>query len=95
MPAEKQKQRLIPYRLLAYLLFSPTENSEWIENISEDSVRIYTGPCSRIFRMKIVQLWEAIFWLEEQGLIEKVKKEKKRGTAIIKLKQPTNIKVIL
>lgn len=94
MPAHKQKERLVPYRLLAYLLYAPTDGSEWCESISTDTVRISTGPCSRVFRLKIVQLWEAIFWLEEQGLIASVKKEKKRGTAVIQLRQPTNIQVI-
>lgn len=91
MPAHAIKERLVPYRLLAYLLYTPSEGSEWLEMVDEDTIRIKTGPCSRMFRMRIVQLWDALFWLEESQLIYKVKKEKVRGTAIIKLKQPTNI----
>lgn len=94
MPAFKIKERLIPYRLLAYLLYSPADDIEWLEMVDMNTVRIKTGPCSRLFRMKIIQLWDAIFWLEQQGLVESVKKEKKRGTAVIKLKVPTNVEMI-
>lgn len=91
MPAHPIKDRLTPYRLLAFLLYSPTQASHWIERIDNNQVRIYTGPCSRTFRLKIADIWQHIYWLEEQGLLEKVRKEKKRGTAVIRLKQPTNI----
>jgi len=91
MPAYKIKDRLLPYKLLAYLLYSPLDNVDWAESVDDGIIRVYTGPMSRAFRIKISQLWETIFWLEEKGLIEKVKKEKKRGTAVVQLRSPTNI----
>ena len=91
MPAYNMRDRILPYKILSYLLYSPQESVDWLETISEDEVRIVTGPCSRAFRLKISTLWEQLYWLEGQGLISGVSKEKKRGSALIKLKQPTNI----
>ena len=91
MPAYQIRARLIPYRILGYLLYSPESSLEWLESISEDELRITTGDASRALRMKIASFWEALYWLEQQGLILSVTKEQKRGSVIIKLKQPTNI----
>lgn len=92
MPAFEIRERLIPYRILAYLLYSPLSQLEWVESAGAGEVRIFTGDAARALRMKNAALWEALYWLEENKLIKKVKKEKKRGTCIVVLKQPTNIK---
>ena len=96
MPAFEIRERLIPYRILSYLLYAPLSGPtgiEWAEQASADSVRITTGDAARALRMKNSALWEALFWLEENKLIKKVKKEQKRGTCVIILKQPINIKI--
>jgi hypothetical protein len=77
---------------LGYFLYTPESAIEWLENVSENEIRITTGPCSRALRMKISALRAAIYWLLDQGLVESVVPERKRGTLIIKLKQPTNIR---
>lgn len=91
MPAYPIKQRLTPYKILSYILYAIPEHSDWIDKVSDTEVRLYTGVFSRKLRMKIASLWEALYWLETQGLILEVTKEKKRGTVILKLKQPNNI----
>lgn len=93
MPSHVIKDRLVPYKILSYLLYSPLSRSEWLERVSENEVRVFTGEASRALRMKNTNLWDSLYWLEEQSLVISVKKEKKRGTAIIRLKQPVNIKV--
>ncbi len=91
MPAYEIRERLIPYRILAYLLYARPIASEWLESADTNAVRVTTGSASRELRMRNAQLWEALFWLEEQGLVKSVRKEKKRGTALVTLIQPTNI----
>lgn len=93
MPAFEIKSRLIPHKILTIMLYGSVSDVEWLEPVSRDSVRIYTGNAARGLRMKNNALWEALYWLEEQKLIKKVKKEKKRGTCVIVLKQPSNLKV--
>jgi hypothetical protein len=84
---------MIPYRILSYLLYAPTESLEWLSIDSDSKVRVTTGPAARDLRIKIQALWEALYWLRDQDLVVEVQKDRKRGTAIIHLKQPTNIKV--
>jgi hypothetical protein len=91
MPAFQIRQRLIPYRLLGFLLYAQADELEWLETHSEDEVRLITGSASRALRMKVSALWEAIYWLRDQKLILSAEKEQKRGTVIIKLRRPTNI----
>ncbi len=91
MPSHPIRNRLIPYRILVYTLYTPEESVPWLERISEDEVRLITGPASRVLRMKISALREAIYWLLDQKLVEEVNPERKRGTLLIKLKKPTNI----
>jgi len=93
MPAFEIRERLIPYRILAYMLYAAPGDIEWLESVSEDEVRITTGDAARDLRMKNTNLWDALYWLEENKLVKKVKKEKKRGTVVVTLKQPTNIAV--
>ncbi len=91
MPAYQIRERLIPYRLLAYLLYARPIELEWLSSAGDKKVRVSTGPASRELRMRNAQLWEALYWLHEQGLIKQVEKEKKKGTALVTLIQPTNI----
>jgi hypothetical protein len=78
------RERLIPYRILAYLLYSQT--STWLERQGQGRVRLSTGPASRFLRLKSSLLWEALFWLQEKELVAAVVKEDKRGYALITLK---------
>ena len=97
MPAFPMRERLLPHRLLNYLLYAPAYPApgglEWLEMVSDDEVRVITGPASRALRLKVSALREAIFWLKDQDLILEAKPERKRGTLIVQLRQPTNIKV--
>jgi hypothetical protein len=91
MPAFAIHERLVPYRILAYALYANPEDISWIQSVDDTSIRINTGDAARALRMKNANLWEALYWLETNQLISKVKKEHKRGTAILVLKQPGNI----
>ena len=91
MPAFQIRDRLIPYRILAYLLYAKPGDMDWLEGLSEKQVRVTTGDAARYLRMKNAHLWQALYWLRDNQLIAKVEKEEKRGTAVITLKQPTNI----
>lgn len=91
MPAFEIRERLIPYRILAYLLYAPPGSLDWLESVSEDEVRVITGDAARELRMENKALWEALHWLQDASLVSSVRKERKRGSAVITLKQPTNI----
>ena len=93
MPAFPIHERLVPYRILAYLLYARPIEVSWLEVVSDNQVRIITGDAARDLRMKNSNLWDALYWLETNKLVKSIAKEKKRGSAIITLKQPTNIKV--
>ncbi len=92
MPARPIRDRLIPYKILGYILYSPQEHVEWLENVSDDEIVVSTGTLARALRIQIRRLWDVFRWLEFQKLVIKVSPGEKRGIAIIKLKQPTNIK---
>lgn len=92
MPAHPIHERLVPYRILFYLLYAPTGDTEWLETVSNHQVRVYTGDAARELRMKNEALWRALDWLEDNHMITKGK-ETKRGTVLVTLKQPTNIKL--
>lgn len=80
------RQRLLPYRVLAYLLYA--KERTWVSTVQAGQVRIITGAAARFFRMKITVLWETLYWLEKNKLIISVEKERKRGSVIINLKSP-------
>lgn len=83
------KDRLVPYKLLAYLLYSGPR--PWLQPLGGSRVRLRTGEASRFFRLKSSLLWQALYWLEEHELLEEVAKERKRGTAVLTLKPSTNV----
>ncbi len=85
-----QKDRLVPYKLLVYMLYASSSSFPAMQVLEPGRVRLKTGPASRMLKMKIVQLWEALYWLESAGMVLKVEKEHKRGTAIITLTPPQN-----
>lgn len=91
MPARPIRNRIIPYKILGHLLFAPQEPESWLESISNDEVRVNNGKAAREFRIPISRFKEALYWLQDWGLIESVNSERKRGYLVIKLKQPTNI----
>ena len=88
MASYKIKDRLLPYKILAYLLYSETE---WIEPLKGGKVRLTTGQMSRALRIKNSRLWEQLYWMERQRLISSIDKEEKRGHAVITLMPPRNI----
>ena len=94
MPSFEIRERLVPYRILAYMLYAPTASTEWLSSAGTDKVRVSTGEASRSLRMRNAQLWEALYWLRDNQLIVDVEKERKRGSAIITLLQPSNIKIV-
>jgi hypothetical protein len=79
------KDRLVPYKILTYLLYSE-DTREWIDVLGNNQVRIRTGSAAKFFRLKNSLLWDALYWLEKYKLVESIEKEKKRGSAIITLK---------
>lgn len=91
MPAHAIRERLIPYRILVYLLYAPTEHVNWLEITSVDTVRVYTGPASRALGMRIGDLRAAIRWLKSKDLIISYNTERKRGTMIVKFAPPVNM----
>ena len=93
MPAHQIKESLVPYRLLAYLLYAPETSVVWLKSISPDKVQISTAPAARALRMRNTQLWRALEWLELTGMILGFEKQEKRGSCIIHLRRPTNISI--
>jgi hypothetical protein len=83
-PGQQIKQRLIPYRVLAYILYTP--HAAWLEKVSPNVVRIKTADAARFLRLKNNILWDAFRWLETQELVVSVNKEARRGTALITLR---------
>lgn len=91
MPAFEIRERLLPYRLLAYLLYGSDREFDWLEQLDSGKVRIITGDCARSLRMKNVKLWESLRWLRDNKLIDKLEKEDKRGSVLVYLRTPTNL----
>lgn len=85
LPNQKIKERLVPYRLLAYLLYIPA--ASWLEVKEKGVVRVNTADMARFFKLKNTSLWDGLNWLERQELVVSVSKEKKRGYATIILKE--------
>ena len=73
------------------MLYGPTEHLEWLSVTIDGRIQIETGPASRQFKIRIAQVWDALNWLQENNIIEKVSKGPKRGVAIIKINPPTNL----
>lgn len=90
MPAFPIREKLIPYRILAYLLYAPVESTDWILAVESNLIRVSTGPMGRALKMRNAQLNEALRWLEENHLVEELIRGKK-GTLVIKLRKPSNI----
>lgn len=91
MPAFPIRERLIPYRILTYLLYADEAEHSWLERINDGEIRVTTGEAARSLRLKNANLWQALYWLETNKLVVSVKKEQKRGTAIVCLLPPTNL----
>ena len=89
MAAQPFRDRLIPYKILAYL---EHHQCDWLEYVEPGIMRVYTPEASRILRVRNKQLWDALKWLAEYKLIKSVRKERKRGTAIIRLTLPENLR---
>lgn len=84
-----ERQRNMPYRILAYLLYSGPK--DWLEVLGDGKVRVHTGPASRFLKIKNVDLWERLHWLADNGLLVSVRKERMRGSAIVFLRNAPNL----
>ena len=78
------KDRFVPYKLLAYLLYA--EERTWIEPLGNNKVRLNTADAARFLHLKNSLLWEAVYWLEKYKLVSLVEKEQKRGFMKITLR---------
>lgn len=87
MANKPHRDRLFPFRVLGYVLYAT--KGTWLEVLDNHTVRLFTGPASRHFRVKISRFWEALYWLKEKGMLLDVLKEQKTGTVILKLKPLT------
>lgn len=84
LAGQQIKQRLLPYRVLAYLLYVP--HAPWLVKVSPGVIKIKTAEAARFLKIKNNILWDAFRWLEQQELVVSVNKEARRGTAIITLR---------
>lgn len=85
-PGQVIKERLIPYRVLAYLLYLTP--GSWVEKNQPGVVRVKTAVAARALRMKSSAFWETLRWLERQHLITSIKKENRKGQALVTLARP-------
>lgn len=81
------RQRLIPYRVLAILLFG---QGNQILSVSNNKVRIESGPMSRALRIPISRLVESLKWLEVNKFIKAYNKIS-MGIYEVELLKPRNI----
>lgn len=92
------KDRLFPYKLLTFLLyaepvntFEETNDKQWFIIDEDQTILLDTGEAYRALAVKSDKLWEALYWLNDNGLLT-VSKTRRRGEAKITLKYPSNIK---
>lgn len=85
----------IPFRLLKSLLFTTPHEAEWIDTLQDGTLRVYTPEACRDLKIDSAILWKYLYWLEEHDYISSVSKEKKKGTAIVRLRIPPNLKHML
>lgn len=88
MPAKPHRDRLLPYKLLAYMLY---HECEWLEVVSPGTVRLYPGKAARALRFRHNQIIKTLEWLTTHELVKNVRTDK-WGSRIIKLKSPDNLK---
>ena len=67
------KQRLIPYRVLAILLYG---SNQAVEPLEEGKVRLSTGPLARALRISINRLLDSLEFLKANQFLTKVEKIK-------------------
>lgn len=67
------KQRLIPYRVLAILLYG---SNQAVEKVSEGEVRLSTGPLARALRISINRLLDSLEFLRANQFLVKIEKVK-------------------
>lgn len=88
----KKKDRLLPYKLLAYFMFGKETDLTWIYSLGSGLVKIETGPASRDMYVRVSQFWDALEWLDEHSFIKiKSGRGERRGTCILKLVTPPNL----
>lgn len=84
MPRRVMRNRLLPYRVLVYLLYG---QQPWLERLGDDRVLIKTGPMARSLRTSVTKLREHLDWLKAFGYLENVETAK-RGCEIASLRLP-------
>lgn len=88
---QKIKPTYTPFKILVYLMYAPADQVNWISKLGPNKLLIKTGPAARAFRMQSIRFWEALDWLVDYELIEKMVKPRKRGQVILYLAKPENI----
>lgn len=78
------RQRTVPYKLLAYMLYG---RETWLSRPETGLVRVDTGKMARKLRVSNSRLWEAFEWLAEHKLVTEVVSSK-RGTITARVKKP-------
>lgn len=84
MSAYPIRRRLIPYKILAHLLYG---QHTWLSRLPGGKVKVETGPLGRSLRVTSNRLGEHFDWLLLNGLIEEVETPQ-RGQRIVTLKTP-------
>ena len=85
MAATQIKPHYVPFKILTYLIYGKLP---WLERSSDNpwEVRVLTGDAARAFRIPNAEFWVHLYWLQSEGLVEQVKKERKKGSVIVTLR---------
>jgi len=86
MPAYPHRDRLIPYKVLAYL---NEHRCDWIELVKPGVVKVYPGKAARALRIRHSRVIDTLEWLATHKLIKGVRMDK-WGSRIVRLKLPSN-----
>lgn len=85
MAAKEIKTRLVPYRILAQLLYS---TASYILSREQNKIIIKHGYMSRANKLNLLRFFSALQYLVMLDLIKSFEPSGKRGQTIIIIKQP-------
>lgn len=83
---QEHKDRYLPYRILAYLLYG---YHEWLRELPEGSLELKTGPLSRRMRVTSARLIDALEWLDTYKLVQI--EERRKGYCRLRVQKPTRV----
>lgn len=66
MPRFPVRDRLIPYRILVFLLYG---NASWRVQLESGEQQLAIGPASRHFRITVARMRDQLQWLHAQGFL--------------------------